>query len=142
MFFLYFLYKKNKKLFKYFLISIISILLLLIIFFYHIFSNLEINFKKLKLKNENFILELRIKNKSFFDVNLDKIKLEIRKYELGKPEENGKRIEKMKILKNETKILKVFFKILGVFENEKFEGDLMVVMSKWKIKVPYEHKIR
>ncbi|KRH95180.1 hypothetical protein M153_2200049921 [Pseudoloma neurophilia] len=150
MFFLYFLYKKYPRACKRLLFIIISVMVVFMMAMYHLFKNIEIAFTVFDINPKNGIsFEMRVKNRSFFNVKLEDIKLEVEKFNLGKAQQvftakNGsKTIKKFKpenIKAHSVNDLDLFFRILEEFD-EPFQGNIMIVMNKFGIKVPFEQKI-
>lgn len=150
MFFLYFLYKKYPKIFKLLLALGLSTIILLAITLYHLFSNVNIGYY-MKIDDTTLKLGIKIRNKSIFPVKIEKVILEIDKYHLGPPhqikstaDDDTKKTSKFThvyIKPGSTVYLDLFFTIFEQFD-EPFNGNLLIVMEKWKIKVPYEQKIR
>lgn len=145
MFLFLYLLKRHRRIFKAILAFSFLTITYLIIFLVHLFKQQEIHIKKLKFKeidNINFIqIDIKFQNRSIFNVYLDDVKLELDRYDIGLAQIDNKRLKKMIIPKRSKMFVEILFRIKETFENDELRGNFLIVMSKFKIKIPFERKI-
>lgn len=125
---------------------IFSIIIFLIIILYHVFSNIEIKLTPILNIEDGLEFEMKLINKSIFCVTMEDVKLEIDTFHLGKPQlilkksSEIRRIKPTTIKRNSSEHFKFFYRIIEEF-NEPFRGDLLIIMKKFGIKIPFEQKL-
>lgn len=113
---------------------------------YHIFTHIEIRLTPILEEEDGVEFEMKIVNNSVFCVTMEDVKLEIDTFNLGKAQtidEDTSEIRRFKpitIKRKTSQDFKLFFRIIEEF-NEPYRGDILIIMKKFGIKIPFEQKI-
>lgn len=86
-------------------------------------------------------MQLIAVNNTQFDVYLEDVKLVLNMFEFSDVEMNKKPYERQKIEGKTTLNLLLEFPILKRYDVKDVNGSIVIVASKWHIKVPFKHHI-
>lgn len=137
------LFKKHKKALR--IILAISLLLFLytVIFITYILKNITIEIAALGIEDDRLFLNMKFRNETAFDVVLEDIKLQMNIFDLGEAmgKSGNKRLGKRRMERGRVTKVRVFFAIDEEYEAEGVEGEIVIIMSKFGIKVPFRNKM-
>ncbi|ELQ75720.1 hypothetical protein THOM_1392 [Trachipleistophora hominis] len=141
MLFLLLLFKNNKKFLK------IAIALLLLVFVYvvcfmvYILKNVVIEIASIDIVDGYIETRVSVCNDTPFDVYLNDLRLQLNVAELSGAIHKNRMFKGTRIAGDSTTRLKFKFHIVQEYEVNAVQGHVLVVLSKFYIKVPLKHEI-
>lgn len=141
MLFLLLLFKNHKKLLKIAIALSLLVFLYLVGFMLYLLKNVAIEITAMDIVDGYLETRMTVSNDTPFDVFLNDLRMNLNVVELTETIYGDSRFKGRKIAGEKTVKLKFRFHIITEYEADAIEGDIIVILSKFYIKVPLKQKI-